>query len=91
MHTFCVYSAPDEARIREHAAAFGGHRIDGISVIAGRGGPRGDRRLGLFGVPFPAHAFSNTAWDSRANAIARRIVMSCRRGSSSGISSSADP
>ena len=34
VHTFCIYSAPDEARIREHAAAFGGHSIDWISVIA---------------------------------------------------------
>jgi uncharacterized protein DUF4242 len=35
VHTFCVYSAPDESRIREHAAAFGGHQIDSISIIAG--------------------------------------------------------
>jgi hypothetical protein len=35
VHTFCVYSAPDESRLREHAAAFGGHRIDSISIIAG--------------------------------------------------------
>ena len=34
VHTFCIYSAPDEARIREHATAFGGHSIDWISVIA---------------------------------------------------------
>lgn len=34
VHTFCIYSAPDEARIREHAVAFGGHSIDWISVIA---------------------------------------------------------
>ena len=34
VHTFCVYSAPDEARIREHTVAFGGHSIDWISVIA---------------------------------------------------------
>jgi Protein of unknown function (DUF4242) len=34
VHTFCVYSAPTESRIREHAAAFGGHSIDWISVIA---------------------------------------------------------
>ncbi len=26
VHTFCVYSAPTESRIREHAAAFGGHQ-----------------------------------------------------------------
>jgi hypothetical protein len=35
VHTFCVDSAPDESRLRAHAAAFGGHRIDSISVIAG--------------------------------------------------------
>jgi hypothetical protein len=35
VHTFCIYSAPDESRIREHAAAFGGHQIDSISEIAG--------------------------------------------------------
>lgn len=34
VHTFCVYSAPTEERIREHAAAFGGHTIDSISEIA---------------------------------------------------------
>ena len=35
VHTFCVYSAPSEERIREHGAAFGGHQIDSISLIAG--------------------------------------------------------
>jgi uncharacterized protein DUF4242 len=35
VHTFCIYSAPNESRIREHGAAFGGHQIDSISVIAG--------------------------------------------------------
>ena len=35
VHTFCVYSAPDESRIRQHGAAFGGHQIDSISIIAG--------------------------------------------------------
>jgi hypothetical protein len=35
VHTFCIYSAPSESRIREHGAAFGGHQIDSISVIAG--------------------------------------------------------
>jgi hypothetical protein len=35
VHTFCIYSAPSEERIREHAAAFGGHQIDSISEIAG--------------------------------------------------------
>lgn len=32
--TFCVYEAPSEAVIREHAAAFGGHSISRISEIA---------------------------------------------------------
>jgi hypothetical protein len=35
VHTFCIYSAPDEARLRAHAAAFGGHQIDSIAIIAG--------------------------------------------------------
>jgi uncharacterized protein DUF4242 len=35
VHTFCIYSAPSESRIREHGAAFGGHQIDSISEIAG--------------------------------------------------------
>jgi Protein of unknown function (DUF4242) len=32
--TFCVYAAPSEDVIREHAAAFGGHSISRISEIA---------------------------------------------------------
>jgi hypothetical protein len=39
VHTFCVYSAPSESRIREHAQAFGGHQIDSIAVIAGEVDP----------------------------------------------------
>jgi hypothetical protein len=39
VHTFCVYSAPTEARIREHAEAFGGHEIDSIAIIAGEVDP----------------------------------------------------
>lgn len=35
VHTFCIYSAPDEARLRAHATAFGGHQIDSIAIIAG--------------------------------------------------------
>lgn len=35
VHTFCIYSAPTEERIRAHADAFGGHQIDSISIIAG--------------------------------------------------------
>jgi hypothetical protein len=54
LHTFCVYSASDEARIREHAAAFGGHSIDWISVIAARWTPRRSR-FRLLRVAFPAH------------------------------------
>jgi hypothetical protein len=32
--TFCVYEAPSEDVIRDHAAAFGGHSITRISEIA---------------------------------------------------------
>ena len=35
IRTYCIYSAPNEERVREHAAAFGGHVIDVISEIAG--------------------------------------------------------
>lgn len=35
VRTFCVYSAPNEDLVREHATAFGGHIIDDISEIAG--------------------------------------------------------
>ncbi|MGI8616781.1 MAG: nickel-binding protein [Actinomycetota bacterium] len=42
VHTFCIYSAPDEARLRAHAAAFGGHHrrmeaLQGVSDILGIG------------------------------------------------------
>ena len=32
--TYCVYSAPSEAVLREHASAFGGHSIKHIAEIA---------------------------------------------------------
>jgi Nickel responsive protein SCO4226-like len=32
--TFCVYEAPSEDVVRDHAAAFGGHSISRISEIA---------------------------------------------------------
>ena len=32
--TFCVYDAPTEDRVREHAAAFGGHVISRLYEIA---------------------------------------------------------
>jgi hypothetical protein len=35
IRSFCVYTAPDEQRIREHSALLGGHRIDAIFEIAG--------------------------------------------------------
>jgi Protein of unknown function (DUF4242) len=33
--TFCIYSAPNEDRIREHASLLGRHRIDDIYEIGG--------------------------------------------------------
>lgn len=33
--TFCVYGAPDEELVREHAQALGSHKIDAIHEIAG--------------------------------------------------------
>jgi hypothetical protein len=35
VRTFCVYSAPDEGIVREHAEAMGGHQIEVIYEIAG--------------------------------------------------------
>ncbi|MDP9330517.1 MAG: DUF4242 domain-containing protein [Actinomycetota bacterium] len=35
VRTFCVYVAPDEAIVREHAEAMGGHQIELIYEIAG--------------------------------------------------------
>jgi hypothetical protein len=32
--TFCIYEAPDEDMIRQHAQAFGGHSINRIHEIA---------------------------------------------------------
>lgn len=33
--TFCIYDAPNEEKVREHAEALGGHTIEAIYVIAG--------------------------------------------------------
>lgn len=33
--SFCIYSAPDEGMIREHARLFGEHHVDAIYEIAG--------------------------------------------------------
>ena len=35
VRTFCVYSAPDEAMVRDHAKELGDHVIDVIHEIAG--------------------------------------------------------
>jgi hypothetical protein len=35
VRTFCIYSAPDETAIREHAVALGQHTIDSVHEIAG--------------------------------------------------------
>jgi hypothetical protein len=35
IRSFCVYSAPDEQRIREHSAVLGCHHIEAIFEIAG--------------------------------------------------------
>jgi hypothetical protein len=35
MRTFCIYRAPDEGSIREHADALGGHQIEVIYEIGG--------------------------------------------------------
>lgn len=35
IRTFCVYGAPGKARVREHSAMLGCHRIDNIYEIAG--------------------------------------------------------
>lgn len=35
IRTFCVYVAPTEARVREHSAVLGCHRVDGLYEIAG--------------------------------------------------------
>ena len=35
IRTFCVYGAPGKARVREHSAVLGCHRIDNIYEIAG--------------------------------------------------------
>jgi Nickel responsive protein SCO4226-like len=33
--TYCVYEAPSEEMLREHAAAFGAHDVEGVYEIAG--------------------------------------------------------
>jgi Nickel responsive protein SCO4226-like len=35
VRTFCIYSAPDQELLREHATALGQHTIDAIREIAG--------------------------------------------------------
>ena len=35
VRTFCVYEAPDEQMVREHAKFLGEHRIDALHEIAG--------------------------------------------------------
>jgi hypothetical protein len=39
IHTFCIYGAPAEHRIREHSAIVGCHRIENIYELAGSVGP----------------------------------------------------
>ena len=35
VRTFCVYAAPDEAMVREHATRLGRHTVDSVDEIAG--------------------------------------------------------
>lgn len=35
VRTFCIYSAPDEEIVREHARTLGKHQIDALYEIAG--------------------------------------------------------
>jgi hypothetical protein len=35
VRTYCVYTAPDESTLREHATILGQHTVDEISEIAG--------------------------------------------------------
>ena len=35
VRTYCIYSAPDESTLREHATILGQHTVDEISEIAG--------------------------------------------------------
>jgi hypothetical protein len=35
VYTYCVYDAPDEDAVREHAKMLGEHRIEGLHEIAG--------------------------------------------------------
>lgn len=42
--TYCVYEAPDEDRVREHAEAFGGHTITNLQEIVDDVTPQEVRR-----------------------------------------------
>ena len=46
VRTFCVYAAPDENSLREHATRLGSHVIDSLAEIAGDVTP----------ADFPAHS-----------------------------------
>ena len=35
VRTFCVYTAPDEATVRQHSVALGQHEIESVQEIAG--------------------------------------------------------
>jgi hypothetical protein len=35
VRTFCIYTAPDEQQVREHAEQLGSHRIEALHEIAG--------------------------------------------------------
>ena len=35
VRTFCVYTAPDEAAVRQHSEVLGQHQIDSVHEIAG--------------------------------------------------------
>jgi hypothetical protein len=39
VRTYCVYTSPDEATLREHAIAFGHHTVDVVHEIAGDASP----------------------------------------------------
>ena len=35
VHTYCIYAAPNEERVREHSRMLGKHTIDALHEIAG--------------------------------------------------------
>ncbi len=35
VRTFCIYTAPDESTVREHAVVLGEHTVDAVHEIAG--------------------------------------------------------